>query len=542
MGSPRRPVAPADRAEQLAVDYSRFSTELQGSIAEQQGTNDEVAEEERLKILARFQDEGVSRSLSDRHGLRDLFAYLEQHSEVGFIVVNELERLTAGIHQRGEIVRLCKRLRITIVTEDIGRIDPFDEDKMQEADERAVRAAGEVLKIRRRTRRSLRQKVMAGTIAMRPAYGTRMKPLLGLDGEPLPSGMRVVDGNGRAMRSGVLETHPEELPWLRRIFAWAGEGASNDEICRRLMAAGVPSKTGKTQWNGNSIAGILANPLYKGEMSWGRQATRRDADGRKYLEMRDSSDPARLTMPSPLGALIDPALWEQVHELRAARSSERRSNRRSYGPQLFDDLVYCGRCGHKMYGRNDAAGSRDAHRNVIKWRYFCYSYRPGYSPKEGFGGCTSIHSLSEKKIFAALSYQPDDLPATFTVRHVGSGASQAQQRAVEKQIQDMENEHRQAVRVLLKQLISDEDFAVAKAARDTALRSARERLATLRAQTPVPPPAAAQRSRALVEMVDLLQDKSIPVADRRAALVRFGVRRIYIDNPRVQVELLNGYA
>ena len=452
-----------------------------------------------------------------------------------------MERLTAGISQRDEVTRLCKRLRVTIIEED-GRIDPFDEEAMHRADERAVKAAGEVLKIRRRTRRNLRQKVIAGTVAMRPAFGTRMKPLVGLDGQILPSGLRVVDAGGKAIRSGVLETHPEELPWLRQIFDWAGDDVSNDEICRRLMAAGVPSKTGKAQWRGNSVAGILANPLYKGEMCWGHRATLVDADGKKYLEVRQEGDPGRVTLVSPLGALVDPALWQKVQERREARASERRSSRRTYGRQLFDDLVYCGRCGHKMYGRNDAAGARDAHRNTVKWRYFCYSNRPGYAPMNGFDLCKRAHSLSEKKIFAALSFTPEDLPAMFTVRYVGSGVSDAQKHAVAKQIRDLEEEHQQAVRVLLKKLISDEEFESAKAERDGALAAAQAQLARLESQTPASTHDDPQRAEALAAMVGLLQDVSIPVADRRAALGRFGVQRIYVNNPRVQIELLSGHS
>ena len=329
----RRP----DTVPKIGVGYSRFSTPKQGSIADQRARNDELAAENGVVLVARFADEGVSRELADRQDLQRLFDYLEEHAEVGFIVVNELERMTAGVGQRDVVARLCKRLRVTIL-EDQGAIDPFDEQAMHEADQRAVLASGEVLKGRRRTRRSLRQRVLAGTVAMRPAYGTRMKALLAPDGTELPHGARMLDATGKTVRSGVLETHPEELPWLIKIFEWAAEGVSYDAIARRLTEAAVPTKSGAELWRGTTVRGIVKNPLYKGDYEWGKQATLRDADGRKYLEKRQAGDPQRLRLASPLGAVVDTDLWERAQHVGAARSG-RTGTRRTYGPQLFDNLV-----------------------------------------------------------------------------------------------------------------------------------------------------------------------------------------------------------
>jgi DNA invertase Pin-like site-specific DNA recombinase len=428
----------------LAVDYSRFSTEAQSSIPEQQGINDELAIDEAVTIVKRFTDEGVSRSLRERPGLQEMFAYLEETPEVGFIIVNELERLTAGVSQRDDVVRLCKRLHLTLVTEDMGRIDPHDDEKMQQADERAVKAAAEVLKIRRRTRRNLRQKVLLGTVAMRPAFGVRMTPIIGLDGQPLPPGTHLRDVRGKKVSSGQLEEHPDEIKWLRQVFEWAAAGMSDDGIARRLTEAGVRTKTGNIAWRGNSVGGILTNRLYRGEMVWGHQRTLRDADGRKSLEVRDADDPGRVTKASPLGPLVPIETFDRVQVLREARRGTRQGTKRAYGDRIFDGLVYCGSCGHRMYGRNDAAGTANTHREVVIWRYYCDSNRPGYEPRSGYPVCTKTRTMPERKILAAFDVaalmaitpegvQPDplQLPCTFCNVNAGedcksnSGRSQA---------------------------------------------------------------------------------------------------------------------
>ena len=476
-------VQTAKPTERLGISYARYSTDRQGSIPEQEAVNAEVAADAGVRLVAWFSDAAVSRSLSDRPGLQDAFAYLEEHREVRFVVANELERLTAGVAQRAKVVELCKRLGVTIVTEDLGAIDPFDDEAMFEADQRAVAGHGEVLKVRRRTRRALKAKVRSGVVQMRPPFGVRMKPVLGADGQPLPPGTRLVDAGGKKVSSGEIEVEPAELPWLGKMFTWADEGASDEQIAARLTAAGVPTKNGRAAWRGTSVAGILTNPFYKGEIVWGKQKTVRDADGRKRMVERDPDDPERMTLPSPLGALVDPVLFERLQTKRAARVG-RRGSRRTYGTQLLDDFVYCGRCGHKMYGRNDAAGARDAHRDVVIWRYYCYSSRPGYTPLPGYGGvCTTNHSMQAKKILAALT--------TLT------------------------------------------------AAKTSAVATVTDALAALDAVKPNTTVRFSPDERFLLaELVELLADDALPVEARRDALRCFGIARIYVDNPTIRVEFV----
>lgn len=539
----RRPRVRVDEPDvRVGISYERFSLEKQGSIPEQRAINEEVAAEHDIRLVKSFDDPAVSRTLADRNGLLELFDYLEGNREVRYIVVNELERLTAGVTQRSRVVKLCKRLGVTIVTEDMGAIDPFDDEKMHEADQRAIAGQGEVLKIRRRTRRNTRQKVLAGTVVMRPAFGTRMKPLIGPDGQELPPGTRLLDAQGKKLSSGELEVVEEEFEWLRQMFDWADEGLADEAIAARLTKAGVPTKNRRAAWRGTSVAGILTNRFYIGELKWGHTQTVRDADGRKRLVERAPDDPERLTLASPLGALVDPELFERVQSARAARAGRRRGRRRTYGRQLLDDFVYCGRCGHKMYGRNDAAGSRDAHRDVVIWRYYCYSTRPGYQPLPGYRGlCRTNHSMQAKKIVAALSeLVTEDAPdGIVIVRPVVVDDSNTQRDLLSQEIQRLQMEQDRAEDLAIKGLISEAKLATTKATCQAAIAEATATLQAIEAQkTPEPFELSTDRRALLAELVELLGDDNIPVEDRRAALREFGVERIFVDSPRVDVELV----
>jgi DNA invertase Pin-like site-specific DNA recombinase len=397
----------------LAYDYARYSTDKQESIEDQQLVNLETAEDAGVTIIDHFKDEGISRTVSDREGLQAMFAAFRAHPEVRYLVVNELPRLTAGIDQRKVISDLCKDFNITILTEDFGEIDPFDDKKMQAADEQAVKDNAEVIRVRGRTKRALRAKVLAGLVVRRPCYGIRMQPVTLPDGSTLPIGTSLIDEKGRTIRSGKIETHPDELPWLEKIFEWAGEGMSGDAIAKRLNDLGVPTKTGTSRWRQNTIGNILANPLYKGTLVWGLQEVKRGAHGKKFLQMREEGDRGIVILESPLGPLVDPDLFDRLEARRDASIEKRQMTRRTNAGHALDQFVHCGKCGYRMYGRNDVAAyiSRakregkpySQYEGKVIWRYVCNSARSGTNANPGFEGlCTKAWTMPVTKIIASL--------------------------------------------------------------------------------------------------------------------------------------------
>jgi hypothetical protein len=536
---PRVAAAP-ERTADVAVGYSRFSTLLQGTTEEQLAINEEVALGEGVQILKSFYDEGLSRSLSERPGLQEMFTYLEEHPEVGYIVVNELERMTAGVNQRQTVTRLCKRNRVTILTEDIGAIDPHDEEKMQEADERAVAAKREVLKVSRRTKRTLRQKIKSptnGIIAMRPAYGTQMKPLIGPDGRPLPSGVSMLDAKGRRISSGQIEIHPDEYPWLVKIFEWVDAGESLSEVARRLMANNVPTKTGKSRWDTTTIAGILENPIYKGEYSWGNRKTLRDETGKRYYEFRDLDDPGVVVKDSPLGALVDVEMWTRINERRATRGTSRAQQRRTLDPQALDHFVFCGRCGHKMYGRADETSTGHT------WRYVCLSSYGAMNMRviPEFGGrCERSHSISLRDLLAGLAgekgYGGKTLPVTGVVGGSARAGTDATKKRLEAKITKAQEDEERAVGFAIKGIITEDQLMTAKAEAAESIEAARRQLADLELGGDVlAEPIARDLQFQLAEVASRLVDDEIEVDLKRQLLSQLNLEAIYVDKPRLRL-------
>ena len=521
----------------LGITYGRYSTDMQGSKKEQNGINEELAEANDVTIVARFFDSAQSRSIGDRKDLMDAFDYLRQHRDVRYLIANELERLTAGPEQRVTIASLCKTLAIWIVTEDGAPIDPHNETQMQEADERAIKSKGEVVKIQRRVKRSLRQKAMNGVVILRPPYGVRMVPLVGPDGQTLPSGVRMIDEKGKKISSGKIETHPDEYRWLLKMFQWADDGMGGEDIARALNAEGVPTKTGNNPWRGVTVLGILKNPLYKGEIKWGRRQTRRDENGKTFNHMRDEGDSGIVTRPSPLGAIVPEDQWERINLRREQSVGTRRSNKRVHPKQPLDDFIYCGYCGYRMYGRNDAKGD-DVGMGVLIWRYMCRSHRAGVEPATGYAKvCTKAKTMAAVKIIEALGAAGTSGSDVLRLKRLDTEDVSVQMKDIEKSIRGIEAALDKAEDYALQDLIPVAKLRTAKAKHDLDLAEQLDRQTALVANVGVTTEdQIKQMTVGLRGVAEKLSSDLLPVDHKIAALRRIGIQRIYVTGPLIEVQ------
>lgn len=364
-----------------------------------------------------------------------------------------------------------------------------------------------------------------------------MKPLV-IEGVELPSGMPAFV-NGRKVRSGVPEVHPEEYPWLVQMFAWADEGVSVEEIARRLTREGVRTKTGKDAWPPNSIAGILDNPFYRGELTWGRQQVLRDENGKPYLEQRGEDDPGRVTRESPLGAIIDPELWDRVNARRLAARGQKNRNKKATPENVLDGIVFCGRCGHRMYTRIDNPRSH----KTVRIRFYCPGKRPGMIPRAGYTPCAKVNTILADNIIKGIASQPIRGGRTVEVhvtRGVAADADAEKKRdRLQTRIKETEAEWASAKRLAVKGLLDDDDVAEVKAETEAIISEARTTLEELeRAGRVEVVPFTGTVADRFAELVDGVSDEEVPVEFRKALLRDFGVTRIYVDNPSVRVELL----
>ena len=525
-----------------AVSYARYSTEQQDSLADQEARTSLLARRHGADVIRTFSDPATSRSRGDRPGLLAMLEFLRQNQGVKVIVLTELERVTGTLRQRVQLDDLCRRNGIRLLHED-GVVDPGNEEQLEQADRKALDAAAEVRRGRVRTRRTMESKVLSGTVMMRPPFGVRMKPVVGPDGHPLPSGVRLLDSRGRKVSSGRIEVHPDEIGWLEPMFRWVAiDGLSVDAVARRLTEAGVPPKnsktSGRTAWARSSVMGILENPFYKGEMAWGHQKTvRLDGDGRPVLVVRDQDDPERHALMSPLGALIDPELWLRANDLLKARAGNSvHVKRQRNEPRAFDHLVFCGRCGLKMYGRNDAKPRKDGTR-LPTWRYVCAGARPGAVQVDGFAApCGRYNGVSERQLIKALSELALADSGAVSAHYVVPADQAARVAVARSEVRDLMAAWDRTLEMARRGLIDLDRVEELKVDHDRAVASAKLRTREDMTASGSPVVFTLDARVAVQEVCRLLRERQLPADVLRAGLQDMGLVRILADAPTVKFE------
>lgn len=529
----------SDRRWSRGVSYARFSTEQQDSTDEQHANNAELATQAGIDIVRSFTDEAVSRTVGSRPQFLQMMAFLEENPDVGWVVVGVSDRMTAGLQQYADWEVFAEQHDIRLKTRE-GDISPLNGRDQVSAAKKAVHALDVVVGIRENTRANLHAKVRDGkTVAMRPAFGVRSKPLTLPDGSPLPEGTVLVDAKGRRKRSQQIEPHPEELPWLRQMFEWVGrEGVSMDEVARRLTRAGVRTKTGAVSWRGNSVAGILRNPLYKGDMAWGAQRVVHMSSDRTVLKPRERGEAGRLDFPSPLGALVDPALWELTQEVLARSLGSRPHALRQRNPRrAFDGMVSCARCGTPMYGMNSNQPRKDGTRKDV-WRYVCYGPRPGSKQVEGYGPpCSVGHSILEGAIIDALAkLAADPTQGALVVRYAPRLDVKVEEARLKKQKRELESQFKRERELARAGVYSVAEAVELKREHDAAATRLDLNLDSLRSHAVPSTTFTIEAAAALAGVVTLLRERTLAGEVLALGLTDMGITRVFVDNPRVEIE------
>ena len=211
-----------------------------------------------------------------------------------------------------------------------------------------------------------------------------------------PFGYRYVtkrDGGGSAR----YEIDANEAPVVQQVFAWVGrERYTIGQVCRRLNAEQVPTRTGKSKWNRSTISHLLRNEAYTGAAPFGRNRSEPSAERLRPLRGRTAQSrraPAVRATPRdewiliPVPAIIEVELFQLVGQ-QLVENQKRARGRMRGGRFLLAGLVVCKLCGYAYHGR----ALPPTHGNIHVW-YRC--------------GCCNATRLTEKRICTNKSVRTD---------------------------------------------------------------------------------------------------------------------------------------
>ena len=331
----RMPTTPA--AKRPAAIYARYSSDLQRdrSIDDQVALCRRFAESGGYEVVRVFCDRARSgASVFGRDGLMTMMdAAREKTFDV--LIVEALDRLS---RDQEDLAGLYKRLQfagVEIIAVHDGRADQI------QVGIRALVGTLYLQDLAHKVRRGMEGVVRDGRHPGGRAYGYR----------PVPG------------RLGELEIVEEEAAIVRRIYESYAAGATPRDIATALNREDVPPPRGD-YWraatiNGNSKRGngILQNELYAGQIVWNKVRMVKDPDTGKRVSRPNPPGEWQRGADAPELAIIDPALWQTVQQMKRQRALGTQAPRKQ-GGHLLTGLLKCGECGSGMSIKDRRKGRR----------------------------------------------------------------------------------------------------------------------------------------------------------------------------------------
>lgn len=219
---------------------------------------------------------------------------------------------------------------------------------------------------------------------------------------------------GPRPRKKVVVYEPEAKV-VRDVFRWFIEGMSLGAIVRRLNDLGVDKghRSWRPGWHHQIVRGILSNPKYIGEWSYGHTTTVRNSKKKKKQIPCDQV----VHSHRPELRIIDDETWERaqkrLREIEAVYGSSPLQKRRGpkvhysavYPAGLLNGLLYCGYCGSRL--RIVMGG---------KYKSFgCPLHPQGRCPNSSRVDCSKAEGALVDFVGAILREWPECLAAAISV-------------------------------------------------------------------------------------------------------------------------------
>jgi len=344
MSSPSKTAASAPTPALRAVIYARVSTteqaqEDKASIPAQiQAARETASQHDWVIANPPFVDAGISgqkfeerkglqRMLHDAHqGRFDLLIIydndrLSRKGLVGALVYDSLDQAGVQVYSIHQPIEPQPPGKYDPEEDDTGLINRSIGNLSSELYLRGFRRRSQMGKVRR---------VQEGFMVCNPPYGYQVEYRRGA--------------------TGSIEKHriphPEQAPFVRRIFESCRQGLSTHKIAHQLNAQSIPSKQGKL-WKFSTVKSILKNPFYYGEVIYGKSRMRNG----KRVSQEESQ---WLRAPGKHTPLISRETFEEVQRILQSRAPQGRA---VGSPGLLAGLLKCGYCGRAM--SKEGSGRKD---------------------------------------------------------------------------------------------------------------------------------------------------------------------------------------
>jgi|GEM_PF-1843033 len=325
-----------------AVAYLRMSSdEQEGSIEQQRSEVLQYAERHGYQIIRWYEDEGISGDETERRGFREMMSAVDA-PDFKFILVWNQDRFSRFRPQdAGRWMNHLAENGVQLVTLDKGAIDwnDFSGWISYSVDQHA----------KHQYLRDLSRNVTRGMKTSRENaswVGT-------------PPYAYCIEGT-RHQKKLVIDC-PTKADIVQRIFReFLANGGNLSHVANQLNEDNVPTARGAKKWRFDSVKSILENQAYCGDFVSGKQRNGKyntirngqtvESNGKRAWNDKEDWTVVRDNHEH----IIDRKSFALAQQVLARNKTGKPPKTDSY---LFHGLLYCRRCGAKIWGdRSDRGG------------------------------------------------------------------------------------------------------------------------------------------------------------------------------------------
>ena len=304
----------------------------------------ELAKKQRLHVTDIYEEIVSAESIAERPEMQRLLDNVYNKKYKGVLVV-EVERLARGdTRDQGEVAEAFKYSNTLIVTP-TKTYDPnnqFDEEYFEFG---LFMSRREYKTIRRRLQTGILESVKEGNYI----------------GSIAPYGY---DKYSPDKRTKTLKQN-DQAQYVKMIFSWfVDEHLSCGQIAKRLTSMGVPTLTGKPEWNRATIKDIIKNDTYTGMVRWNRRKCSKEyEDGKLAKKKRRLTPDQYILFKGKHEAIIDADVFSRAQELFSGVVPV---NAGEVVVNPLAGLLFCKRCGRSIvyqgYNKKPGTAARFIHR------------------------------------------------------------------------------------------------------------------------------------------------------------------------------------
>lgn len=291
----------------------------------------ELAKRQGLNVVKIYKEIVSGESIADRPQMKQLLedVYLKKYK--GVLVV-EVERLARGdTRDQGTVAEAFKYSNTLIITP-IKTYDPNNEYDEEYFEFGLFMSRREYKTITRRMQRGILQSVKEGNyVGSLPPYGYDIYR---------------INKKERTLKPN------EQSQYVVMMFEWfVNDRMSSGEIAKKLTTMGIPTRTGKKEWNRATVKDILKNNLYTGKIRWNRRKVGKELiEGTLKKTKRRRLSEEYLIVEGKHPALISQEMFDKAQTLFVGQVPVK-ANMTVVNP--LARLMVCKHCGKKIgYNRN----------------------------------------------------------------------------------------------------------------------------------------------------------------------------------------------